>query len=155
MKSLLIALALVLLSSSAGVEASGKGPKPEVLGISIGMSREAVRKKLARIGRLEKEERKQQEVWSLNGDGPYESVIVGFDKGYTGVRYVTARAREGGRRVRYADVLDTSKAMQEGTVSNLKYVQRVAPSGGRPGYVLTARGTDPVYLSYFSVEKVD
>ncbi len=107
MKSLLIALALVLLSSAVSVEASGKEPKPEVLGISIGMSREAVRRKLARIGRPEKEERKQQEVWSLTGDGPYESVIVGFEKGYTGVRYVTAR------------------------------------------------GTDPVYLSYFSVEKVD
>lgn len=155
MKRLPIVFAFLLLSFTPAATAAGKEPVPGVLGISIGMSREAAHKKLGRIGRLEKEERKQQEVWILTGDRHYESLILGFNKDYTGVRYITAKAREGGRRVRYGDALDTAKARQLGTAGNYKYVQEVAARAGRPGYVLTARGTDPVYLTYFSVETLD
>jgi hypothetical protein len=120
------------------------------------MSREAVRRRLEKIGRLEKEERKQQEVWRLRRDPHYSHLIIGFNKDYTQVRYLTATAREdGGRRVRYSDVLDLKSARQTGSANNYRYTQEVAARGNQPGYVVSARGTDATYLTYYSIEKID
>ncbi|MGH9902821.1 MAG: hypothetical protein ACRD68_13520, partial [Pyrinomonadaceae bacterium] len=131
-------------------------PPPDALGIRIGMSQKEARGRLEKVGRLLKEERKRQEVWALDRDPHFASMILGFDGEYR-VRYVTLAARAGGAgRMRYSDVADVKGAQQTVGVNNYKYTWRVAARGGdRPGYVVVARGTDPQYLSYFSIKKIE
>jgi hypothetical protein len=141
---------LVIGGAQAAIKESG----PKVLGIRIGMSRNDALKRLQKIGKLEREERKQQQIWSIDKDPHYSHLIIAFNKEYTEIRFVTAVAREGGR-IRYSDVIDTKKARQAGTVNNYKYTLEVPPRGKEPGYVVIARGSDPQYLKYYSIEKID
>ncbi len=129
--------------------------KPEVLKIRLGMSVEEAHKQLKKIGKLEREERKQQEIWTLVNHPNYSHLIVAFDKEYKKVRFVTAKVREGGNHVRYSDVIDVRKAVKENIGNNYKYVLEVPAKGKDPGYVVTARGQDAEYLTYFSMEIKD
>lgn len=142
-------LSLVLFD----VQITAAKTKHEVLGISIGMSRDDARKRLEKLGKLEREERKQQEIWNLTDEPHYAYIIIGFNRENTKVRFVTAKARENGKRVRYSDVLDLKKAKQTGTTNNYKYVLEVPASGKTAGYIITARGQNPNYLTYFSIKK--
>jgi hypothetical protein len=119
------------------------------------MSRDEARARLESIGQLEKEERRQQEVWRLNNDASYSHLIVAYDKGYTAVRYVTAVANEQGRRVRYSDVIDRARAREDVTPATRAYTQEVPARDGRPGFVIKAIGSDPESLKYYSVERID
>ena len=144
---LFLALMVLVVSPVSAQTAQG-----EILGISVGMSGAEALTRLQKIGRREKEERKQQEVWALNNDPRFSHLIVAFTKDYTEVRYVTAKVRDGAQ-VRYQDVIDLTKARQVGARDNNKYVWEVPASAGRPGNVIIARGTDPEFLTYFSIEK--
>src|ERR671926_1665416 len=114
---------LLLLAAAACSRASG--PKPEILGVRLGMSREEAHARLQQIGKLEKEERRQQEVWRLNNDPSYSHLMVAYNKDYTSVRYVTAVAKEQGRRVPYAEVIDLGRARLESTQASRTYWQEV------------------------------
>jgi len=127
----------------------------DVLGIRVGMSKKDADARLQNLGKLEKDERKQQQVWALTNDPRYSYLIVAFNKEFTEVRFITAKAKENGRKVRYSDVIDLKKAKQVGAVNNYKYVQEVPARGKNPGYVITARGQDSKHLTYFSIEKID
>ena len=137
------------------VQLAAAKTNPEVLKIKLGMSVEEAHKQLKKIGKLEKEERKQQEIWALTNNPSYSHLIVAFDKEYKKVRFVTAKAREGGRRIRYSDVIDVKKATKENIGNNYKYVVDVPAKGKVPGYVITVRGQDAEYLTYFSIEIKD
>jgi hypothetical protein len=119
------------------------------------MSREEAHARLQSIGQLEKEERRQQEVWRLTNDPGYTHLMVAYNKEYTAVRYVTAVANEQGRRVRYADVVDTGRAREDTTPASRAYTQEVPARADQPGFVVKAIGTDPTYLKFYSVEKAD
>jgi superfamily II DNA/RNA helicase len=80
--------------------------KSDVLRLRLGMSKEAAHKILQKIGKLEKNESKQQEVWALSDNQQFSYIIIAFNKEYTEVRFITAKARENGKRVRYDEVLD-------------------------------------------------
>jgi hypothetical protein len=127
----------------------------DVLGIRVGMSKKDADNRLQKLGKLEKDERKQQQVWALTNDPHYSHLIVSFNKQFTEVRFVTAKAKENGSKVSYNDVVDIKKAKQVGATNNYKYVQEVPARGKNPGYVITARGQDSKYLTYFSIEKID
>ncbi|MDQ3042451.1 MAG: hypothetical protein M3R11_08765 [Acidobacteriota bacterium] len=128
--------------------------KSDVLGLRLGMNKEAAHKILQKIGKLEKTESKQQEVWVLNADRSFSYIIIAFDREYTEVRFITAKAREKGKRVRYRDVLDLKKARQAGTNNNNNYIQEMPGRADKPGYKIIARGQDPIYLTYFSIERI-
>ena len=128
--------------------------KSDVLGLQLGMNKEAAHKILQKIGKLEKTESKQQEVWALNADRSFSYIIIAFDREYTEVRFITAKAREKGKRVRYRDVLDLKKARQAGTNNNNNYIQEMPGRADKPGYKIIARGQDPIYLTYFSIERI-
>ncbi len=127
----------------------------DILGIKIGMSKEDTIKRLNEIGKLDHEERKQQEIWTLNNDPYYSHLILAFDKEKQDVRYITAKAREKGSRVRYNDVIDISKAQQRSSSNNYKYIEDVQASESTPGYTRIASGTDPDYLDYFSLKELN
>ena len=62
-KGIFAACMLAALASLAGV-AQAKA-RPQIMGISLEMSREAAQARLKAIGSLEKEDRKRQEVWAI------------------------------------------------------------------------------------------
>lgn len=152
-KILIYVFCLLILTSGAQL-AEAKG-KTDVLGLRVGMSREEATARLEKIGKKDHDERKQQEIWTLTNDKRFSHVIIAFDKEFKAVRFVTAKAREGGKRVRYSDVLDTKKAVARNAANNYKYVFEVPTQGSKTGYKIIARGTDKDYLTYFAVEELD
>jgi len=116
------------------------------------MSRDEAHARLQEIGKLEKEERRQQEVWRLDGDPSFTHLMVAYDKEHASVRYVTAVANEQGRRVPYADVVSLDGARLDSTQGSRTYTQEIPERDGRPGFVAKAIGTDPTYLKYYSVK---
>lgn len=128
-------------------------PKPEIMGISLGMSRDDARARLQSLGTLEKEARKRQEVWALK-DQRISHLLVGYDTSFR-VRYVTALARAGGTHIRYDEVADIKTAQRTNTQGNYKFTWQVSARAGQPAYILIAHGRDPQYLESYSVKKVD
>ena len=145
---------LLLIISASCSRGAGHGLGPEILGVRLGASREEASKRLNELGRLERQERKQQEVWALRDDPGYSHLIVAYDKEYRGVRFVTAVAKEGGRPVRYDEVIDTGRARRESAGDIVTYTLEVPAEGGRPAYVAKAIG-GPDHLKDDSVEKTD
>lgn len=144
---------LILLALAACARERGAGGH-DVLGLRVGMSREDALRRLAQLGRKERDERKQQEVWALDDHPDYTHLLVGFNKEKTEVRYVTAVARPG--RVRYADVLDVQKARRtDAGANNHTFEQEVAADSTHPGYIVSARGTDAQHLLYYSLKRYD
>jgi len=150
-----IAIAICCLLLFAPACATVVEPKPEILGIRLGMSREEAHARLREIGQLEKEERRQQEVWRLTGAPFYSHLMVAYNKEYTSVRYVTAVAAEQGQRLRYSDVVDLARARKETTPASHAYTQEMPARADRPGFIAKAIGADPTYLKYYSVERAD
>ena len=144
----LITLCMLLTVAAVAVEAKGR---PEIFGVSLGMSREATQQRLKTIGRLEKEERKRQEVWAVN-DARVSHILVGYDPEYR-VRYITAIARVGGPRIRYQEVVDVKHAQRVNYQGNYKFT--LEARRGQVAYVTIAHGRDPQYLESYSVKKVD
>ena len=144
----------LLITAAACSKAGSTQPAPEILGVRLGAGRDETTRRLGEIGTLEREERKQQEVWALRDHPSYSHLIVSYDKEYKGVRFVTAVAKEGGRQVRYGEVLDTGKAQREQAGQNVTYTLTVQAQGGQPAYVVKAIGS-PDHLKYYSVEKLD
>ncbi len=146
----LCCLALLLLSC-----AKDAGPKPEILGVRLGMSRDEAYGALQKRGQLEKQERKQQEVWALENDESYSHLILAFNKEYTAVRFVTVVAKDQGRRIRYDEVIDVQKAKLLETANSHTYILEVPAKDGQPGYLIRAIGSDPAYLKYYSIESTE
>jgi len=152
MKIVVTVCCLLLLAAAC---ATAVEPRPEILGVRLGMSREQAHARLQQIGKLEKEERRQQEVWQLTDEPSYSHLMVAYNKEYTSVRYITAVAKDQGRPVAYADVLDLGGARLESTQATRTYTQETPARAGRPGFITKAIGTDPAHLKYYSVEMAD
>jgi hypothetical protein len=149
------AISLVLLLAVSGFAARPivKEPPPEIMGIRLGMSKEDAHSRLHKMGRLEKEERKRQEVWTV-ADQRVSHLIVGFD-GDLRVRYVTAIARPGSPRIPYGEVGNLKASQQKSNQGNFKFTWEVGARRGQPAYLVVARGRDPQYLDSYSVKKLD
>jgi hypothetical protein len=147
----LLTVGLLLFVSTLATAAAGK-LRPEIMGVALGMNRDAAHARLKSIGNLEKEERKQQEVWVLR-DPRISHLLVGYDD-EARVRYVTAIARQGGPRIRYQEVADLKSAQRVENQGAHKFTWEVAEHRGQFAYVLIARGRDPQYLDSYSVKKL-
>ncbi|MCA1567767.1 MAG: hypothetical protein LC803_19405 [Acidobacteria bacterium] len=154
MMKIAAAICCLLLLATACATTGGE-PKPEILGVRLGMTRDEAHARLKNIGQLEKEERRQQEVWRLTSDPGYSHLMVAYNKEYTSVRYITAVANEQGSRIRYADVINLGSARLESTQATHTYTQEIPARSNQPGFVTKAIGADPTYLKYYSVERTD
>ncbi len=143
---------MVLLLLGCNNESGNKiEPLPEIMGVRLGASKEEALPQLQKIATLDKQENKQQEVWTLSGDQPYSQLIISYDKEYTSMRFINAVAKE--KRVRYMDVVDINKAKLYTSGSNYTYELEVPEKDNQLAYVVKAIGTDPEYLQYYAIEK--
>ena len=137
-----LALALAALLA-APLAAAPRLPPPKLLGLTLGMPDHEVRGRLERLGRLaemQPEAGGRKQIWQLRHDR-YETLNLRFSAGHE-LQWCTAYPRRG--RVRYADLGDTAAARRAG---RFIWVWNVPAAAGRPGYQVTARGTDPVFAS--------
>ena len=146
-----LSLVLMVVVGASAVAFAGT-PQPQIMGISLGMSRDDARSHLKSIGSLQRETRKRQEVWTIKDDR-ISHLLVGYDPELR-VRYVTAIARTDGPRIRYNDVADLQSAQQEQNQGNYKLTWQIAARSGHSAYVLIAHGHDPQYLESYSVKRI-
>jgi hypothetical protein len=152
MKVIVIFCCMVLQLFGCNSGASNKTePLPEIMGVRLGASKEEAGPQLQKIAILDKQERKQQEVWAVTGDQPYSHLIISYDKEYTSMRFINAVAKE--KRVRYKDVIDVNTAKLTTSGENYSYELDVPEKNNQPAFVVRAIGTDPEYLQYYAVEK--
>ena len=157
----LVCSVLFSLVFAASVYAAGAfvSPPParDILGIRVGMSTEAARTRLLEIGRLQREERKRQQVWEVR-DPHFSHLIIQFDKAKL-VHFVTAVAREDAKRerMRYSDVAELKNARQTGEAAkkNYRYEWGLEAAGKDPKIHIVAWGRDPQYLQYYSIERAN
>jgi hypothetical protein len=142
----------LLLLFVAFQNAQAKEPLRDVVGVRLNMSREDAHRRLQKIGRMEREERGRQEVWTLEKEPRFASVLVGYDKEFK-VRYVTAIAREGGARMLYTSVASLKSAYAENAPGHFKYSWEVKARGKSPAYFVIVMGRDPQYLTSLSIKK--
>ncbi len=152
MKKKLLAIAFILSVVFINVQQAAAATQHDVPGIEVGMSREKAVSILAKMGKKDHDERKQQEIWTLRDNKQFSHIIISFDKEYKYVRFINAKARENGERVRYSDVIDVEKAVAQDLPNNYKYVIQVPAQGDKAAYKIIARGSDKDYLTYFAVE---
>ena len=149
----LLSLSLLLAISAISVSAAPARPRPEIMGISLDMKRDDARSHLQSIGKLEKEQRKRQEVWAVK-DSRISHLLVGYDADYR-VRYVTAIARTDGPRISYQELADLKSAQHSVTPGNHKFTWEVAGRRGQAAFIMIARGHDAQYLDSYSIKKKD
>lgn len=156
MKRLLLpsTLLMLLLSfATAADAAAAAAPRPEILGVRLGMAQKEAHLRLKQLGTLDHAARKRQEVWKVK-DPRFTHLLVGFDK-QGSLRYVTAVARPKGRKVRYSEVADPKTATRSELPGNVRLTWQVKAKDSKPGYVVTARGTQATHLDTWSVKQLE
>lgn len=151
-------LLMFAISSFAVALRPPKEPAREILGVRIGMTKADAQVQLQKIGRLQKEERKRQEVWEIR-DPRFSHLIIQFEKGTQLVHFVTAVARADAQaeKMRYSDVGELKKARQRGEAAkkNYRYEWGLEATGKDPKVQIVAWGRDPQYLQYYSIERAN
>jgi hypothetical protein len=150
-RALLLAAAALLAScgTSAPPPTSSRQTAPisDIAGIRLDMPRDTVRTTLATAAKLEREERRRQEVWTLTNDPRFASLIIGYTPEWN-VRFVTAVAKPDGVAVHYDQVLDVAAADHRAAGATHTYTWRT----GTPPYYVIAIGPAE-RLEYLSLKK--
>lgn len=107
--TLLTCVAVLVVSCATSAPVVDRAPMSDIAGIRLDMPRDDVRSSLATSARLEREERRRHEIWTLNDDPRFASLIIGYTPDWN-VRFVTAVAKPEGAPVHYVDVVDVVHA---------------------------------------------
>lgn len=141
---------LTMLSCARKTASDNNLPK-DILGISVGMDKNEAHDHLKEIGKLIREEQKNQEVWVLKDGSRFGHLAVGFTKENL-VRYVTAIAKPNGETaMKPSEIGSLDNAKQEKDAQNYRYVWEVAAQSKRPAYLITAQGNQPENLSLYTM----
>ena len=147
-------LVILLLSiSQCATKPPAKANVPgDILGISVGMNKEAAQKHLQDIAQFERDERTRQQVWRLKNDPHFSELAIGYDD-KDQVRYITtfvdpASAKE---RIRFIDVGDLSQAKKEIVAPHYRYIWEVPARDGKPAYFVNIYGDNPEFLLHYSL----
>jgi hypothetical protein len=139
------ALATALLLGLAVPAAAKQGPR-DVLGLYPGMSDIEVRERLQKVGQVVRGKDRLKQTWKLS-DKRYGFLVLRYDENWK-MHWVTAFAREGGRRVPYRNIGDLSLATHTGQHF---YTWTVPARSGAGSWTIVARGEDPQYLESISI----
>ncbi|HEX8408583.1 MAG TPA: hypothetical protein VF883_06955, partial [Thermoanaerobaculia bacterium] len=134
-----VAVLLVSCATTTSAPVSGRAPMTDILGIRLGMPRDTVRSSLANTARLEREERRRHEVWTVNDHPSYASLIIGYTPEWN-VRFVTAVAKPDGTPVRYDEVLDTAVADHRAAGATHTWTWATGATGTPKYYVIAIGG---------------
>ena len=150
-KSLLIILLLSLMTASN--QAAPTRPSREVFGLQLGMSEEAVHKRMQKIATQQKEEREEeeggeQEVWILKKDARYNYLLTKFSREHRLI-FVTVMANPG--HVRYSDLGETKDATVATDGINYSYKWKIPGQGKERAVLLIARGSNAEFLTSYSL----
>ena len=130
----------------AVVPAVARPVATEVLGLHPGMSDIEVRERLQKIGEVVRGQDLLKQTWKLR-DKRYGYLVLRYDENWR-MHWVTAFAREGGRRVRYGDIGDLSLATHTGQHF---YSWIVPANSGAGSWTVVARGSGPRYVESISI----
>ena len=139
------ALPALLLVCSAFPASAGRAPS-DLLGLYPGMTDTDAHHVLQKLGGIVRGEGKPKQTWKLK-DPRYGYLVLRYDENWR-IHWVTAFAREGGRRVRYRDIGDPSLATHSGQHF---YDWKIPARRGAGTWSLVARGSDPKYLDSISI----
>jgi hypothetical protein len=118
----------------------------DLLGLHPGMTDIEARQRLSKIGEVIRGKEMAKQTWKLR-DPRFEYLVIRFDADWR-LHWVTAFAREGGKRARYRDVGDLASATHTGQ----HFYTWTIPARGAPGtWTVVARGGDPQYLESLSM----
>jgi hypothetical protein len=153
MKRKLFPVSLLLLVILSGAQAAPSKPSREAFGLRLGMSEEAVHKRLRKIATQQKEEREEeeggeQEVWILKKDARYNYLLTKFSREHRLI-LVTAVAHPG--RVRYSDLGETKDANVATDGINYSYKWKIPEQGKNRAVLLIARGSNAEFLTSYSL----
>jgi hypothetical protein len=153
MKLKLFPVSLLLLLLFSGIQAAAAKPSREALGLRLGMSEEAVHKRLRKIATQQKEEREEeeggeQEVWILKKDARYNYLLTKFSREH---RLILVTAVAHPNRVRYLDLGETKDATLATDGMNYSYKWKLAAQGKERAVLLVARGSSAEFLTSYSL----
>lgn len=144
---------LLTLMQCATKNASVASLPKDILGISVGMSKENAEQHLREIGKFMREESKRQQVWILNNNLSFGYIALGYDENNQ-VRYVTAIAKpKDGKPMFFKDIGDLSAAKEEIAGPNYRYTWQVPANENNSGYAVTAQGANAEFLSLYTLSK--
>ncbi len=143
---------LLTLTQCAGRTAPAL-PK-DILGISVGMDKDAAQKRLSEIGELQSEDRETGNLWRLKDDARFKHLVVAYDA-ENRIKFVTALVDEktAKERVRFSEIGDLETAKKEEFAPNYRYTWEVLTADGKPAYSVSIYGTNPEHLTIFSLTK--
>lgn len=149
---------LALIIGGGLLLSCGKEPaQRDILGLRLSMTKAKAEKGLQEIGTFVRPDRRRQEVWQLRNT-PFAHVIVGYEKEGS-LRFITAVARTGEKagRVAYgaAGSLETARQLGKPEVHNFNFQWELPAKGGEPATRVMARGTDPQFLSNWSLVRIE
>jgi hypothetical protein len=153
MKHKLFPVSLLLLLICIDIQAASTKPSREVFGLRLGMSEEAVHKRLRKIATQKKEEREEeeggeQEVWILKKDARYNYLLTKFSREH---RLILVTAVAHPNRVRYSDLGETKDATLATDGMNYSYKWKIAAQGKERAVLLIARGSSAEFLTSYSL----
>lgn len=149
LRRILIASWLVLLVAGAQQHVAGKDPTREVLGLRLGMSEQSARSRLQKIATWQKPAfKKRLEVWTLSHDPTYNYLVVKFKNSQ--LIFVQAVVHPTAQ-VRYDDLGSLADAVTRSDGHTHAYEWKIKPRGKKAGYLLIARGSNPEFLTSYSL----
>lgn len=147
---LCVLIVVVSAMTQCAVKPASELPK-DILGISIGMKKDAAEPRLKEIAKLARLDRNRQQVWTLKSDARFGYLAVSYDK-EDRIRYVTAFAKGvDATPVAPGEIGDISAAKQDMVAPNYRYTWQVAADGDKPAYEVVAQGSKPESLAYYSL----
>lgn len=153
MKHKLFLVNLLLLFTISATHAAIAKPSREVFGLRLGMTEDAVHKRMRKIATQQKEEREEeeggeQEVWILKKDARYNYLLTKFSREHQLI-LVTAVAHA--NLVRYSDLGEIKEATVATDGMNYSYKWKIAAHGKERAMLLIARGSNADFLTSSSL----
>lgn len=146
-------LVVILMTTQCADKAASELPK-DILGISVGMNKDAAQKRLAEIGELQSEDRETGNLWQLKDDARFRHLVVAYNA-ENRIQFVTALVDEktAKQRVRFSEIGDLGKAKKDLVEPNHRYTWEAAVDG-KPAYAVSVYGNNPDYLTIYSMTEL-